>query len=151
MFGNLVIAAILALLVGCSQPKYVQESPTTENKLAQENADCRIKLSISQLCLQWSWQLKPTTKQAGILVFKTYRLNQLDQTPVETELSGTADVVLWMPDMGHGSTPTKTERIDVGTYRVSQVFFIMPGKWEIRFQIKNENKVLESAIVEIII
>jgi hypothetical protein len=41
--------------------------------------------------------------------------------------------------MGHGSRPTKTEKSSEGRYRTSNIFFVMPGEWEIRFQLK-ENK-----------
>ena len=50
--------------------------------------------------------------------------------------------------MGHGSTPTHTDRVDVGTFRTNNVFFVMPGKWEIRFQINDGETVKESAVVE---
>lgn len=53
------------------------------------------------------------------------------------------DVILWMPSMGHGSAPTSIARINdangntlTGTFAVSNMYFIMPGDWEVRFAIK---------------
>jgi hypothetical protein len=51
--------------------------------------------------------------------------------------------------MGHGSTPTTTTRVDVGSYRVSNVFFTMPGEWELRLQAKNGTEVLDEANISI--
>lgn len=146
------LVLVLALASGCAKPKYINEvvSGAGEN-LGQEvqAGRCEIQFSTSSLCLVWSWGLKPTSESEGTLIFKTYRLNNLDQTPVETDLIGLPEVILWMPSMGHGSTPTRVERLDVGTYRVNQVFFIMPGEWDIRFQVKNQQQVLDAAQISL--
>lgn len=86
----------------------------------------------------------------GNLIFKTYRLNLLDQTPIEVDLFATPQVVLWMPSMGHGSTPTQTAWADQGTYRTTNVFFTMPGDWEIRFQVKNGSEVVDETRVRLV-
>ncbi|MGZ3690492.1 MAG: FixH family protein [Pseudobdellovibrio sp.] len=41
-------------------------------------------------------------------------------------------VVLWMPEMGHGSSPVKLELFGLNKYKVTQAYFIMPGTWEVR-------------------
>ena len=43
-------------------------------------------------------------------------------------------VVLWMPDMGHGSAPVVIKTIDNNHYQVSNAYFIMPGQWEVQVQ-----------------
>lgn len=139
-------------LMGCAEPKYVnalnQSQP--EPNPQELKADCLTKFSKSGLCLSWYWEKRPISTESGSLVFKTYRLNLLDQTPVETELAGPPQVVLWMPSMGHGSTPVTTEQIDVGTFRGVNVFFIMPGDWEIRFQVKIGNEIIDETQVNIV-
>jgi hypothetical protein len=42
-------------------------------------------------------------------------------------------VELWMPAHGHGSssTPHATEAEEPGHYRISDVVFEMPGRWEV--------------------
>lgn len=39
---------------------------------------------------------------------------------------------------GHGSAPVKIVKQDVGTYFVSEAYFIMPGRWNVRFFLDNE-------------
>ena len=141
---------ILIFSMGCSQPKYVQDRTGAADYQAiqQTKGDCTIKWK-NGLCMIWYWQQKPTTKQAGILIFKTFLLNQVDETPVQTDLALVPQINLWMPEMGHGSSLTHTERLDVGTYRTTDVYFVMPGKWEIRFEMKDAEKTIEDLIVEI--
>jgi hypothetical protein len=41
------------------------------------------------------------------------------------------------------------DRVDVGTYRASDVFFIMPGEWDLRFQFSEDNQVIDEAVAQI--
>ncbi len=45
-------------------------------------------------------------------------------------------VLLWMPSMGHGSAPVKLDKLGPAQFRVTNVYFIMPGDWEIRLSLK---------------
>ncbi len=143
---------VLFFLLGCTQPKYVQDASggSDHPAIQQSKADCSLKWKTG-LCMTWYWQQKPTMKQPGTMIFKTYRLNQIDETPVQTDLAVVPEINLWMPEMGHGSSLTHTERLDIGTYRTTDVYFVMSGKWEIRFDLKDAEKTVEELIVEITI
>lgn len=52
-------------------------------------------------------------------------------------------VSLWMPSMGHGSAPTQIQTVlnakgdvVIGTYLVTNMYFLMAGDWEIRVTMK---------------
>lgn len=52
-------------------------------------------------------------------------------------------VDLWMymgNHGGHGSAPVVVTEQSPGVYLVSNVYFIMPGRWNIRFFVENEQK-----------
>lgn len=51
---------------------------------------------------------------------------------IDAALIANVQVELWMPDMGHGSSPVAVEQLDAVHFHVSQAYFIMPGTWEIR-------------------
>lgn len=147
MFGRiLIIFSCSFVLFACAEPKYIQKNGTDQTNSQQSQSDCSVKFTVSQLCLSWQWEKRPSAQEAGQLVFKTYRLNSYDRSPIMIDLSEVPQTLLWMPSMGHGSTPTQTERIDVGTYRAKNVFFVMPGEWDLHFQIKNGTTVLDEAI-----
>jgi hypothetical protein len=153
MFGRkLFFGLCLFGIMGCAQPKYLSgtEGTSDETNVKESKPGCAISFSRSRLCLSWAWEKKPTSNEVGSLVFKTFRLNIFDQTPIEVDLEIAPQVILWMPSMGHGSTPTQTSRVDQGTYRASNVFFIMPGEWEIRFQLKNGTEVVDEANIQLV-
>lgn len=66
------------------------------------------------------------------------------QTQQPVEIAEQLKVILWMPDMGHGSSPTRIQKaVDTngnalpGAYRVSNIHFMMGGVWEVRVQLKD--------------
>jgi hypothetical protein len=153
MSGKNFFVSIFTVFIfsACAEPKYVKESGLdNSSQTAQEaKVDCSVSFANSGLCLYWYWEKKPTSSDMGSLIFKTYKLNALDQTPVEVDAVQIPNLILWMPSMGHGSSPTKVNRVDVGTYRASNVFFIMPGEWELKFQIKIGTEITDEVKVNI--
>lgn len=91
------------------------------------------------------WEALPNETSFGNFMFRILGDGKSE------EFEETIAVVLWMPGMGHGSSPVTVERIDSGLYRASKVFFTMKGQWEIRFQIKNGDTIKDQAIVSIVL
>lgn len=58
-------------------------------------------------------------------------------------------VYLWMPHMGHGSSPVKINKIADGEYEISDAYFIMGGKWEIFVQLLKNKDVVDEVILPI--
>jgi len=59
------------------------------------------------------------------------------------EAPGTFKVTPFMPSMGHGSSPTQIERVldeqgrvVTGSYLVKNIYFTMPGDWEVKVKLK---------------
>lgn len=146
------LAALLIFLsaAACAEPRYTDSVPSAaDGQSGAAAADCSIQFRTSQACLTWTWEQRPTEDEPGSLVFKVYRLNVFDQTPVAFDLEGKVGLVLWMPSMGHGSTPARVQRLDTGTYRAANVHFVMPGDWEFRFQVKDGNTLTDEAVVSL--
>lgn len=70
--------------------------------------------------------------------------NGIDHTALLFE--GTLSVELWMPGMNHGSAPTIVQPMDElrGGYQVSQIFFLMPGPWDVRVTLSRADRTSET-------
>ncbi|MGE3975873.1 MAG: hypothetical protein AB7F59_15215 [Bdellovibrionales bacterium] len=134
-------------IVGCADRKYGNPQDSTSGTFGFHNFDCKLQFS-NKICLSWSWEKKPTMEEAGSLWIRTYRQSEIDGFPELVELSSGLQVKLWMPDMGHGSSPVKTEAMSPGSFHSTNVFFSMPGSWQIRFQIKSEGHELDEVIAD---
>lgn len=135
----------------CARPTYINENSENYQYVQETKLDCSSVFVNSGLCLAWYWEHKPSPQQAGSLIFKTFRLNNFDQTPIEIDPDFSSYLVLWMPSMNHGSSPTTIEKLDLGTFRANNVFFVMPGEWELRFQLKDGSTIKDEIKIPITI
>lgn len=154
MFGKVFTLLMILSCVACAKPRWASTENQTPPEASQEDdgkgsADegCRLQFK-SGLCLAWAWENAPANSEFASLIFKTYRLIEGQIQP--EDLSGTAALVLWMPSMGHGSSPTTVTRIEKGLYRAAKVYFVMPGAWDLHFQNKVENKVNDEVVDSLI-
>lgn len=139
-----LFALLLATLpVACANPRYADEAEATRQPARQGGCDARFRTGGQ--CVAIEWEKIPTDEEAGSFLFRLSRdLPDGGREPVDL---APLKVVLWMPSMGHGSSPTTVQRLGPGSYRASSVFFSMPGEWEIRFQLREGQNVVDQAIV----
>jgi len=143
-FGGCAIAITL-FLVACADPKYVARDarPIAGQKVEAE----RTEFPLTKTSIWLTWEKFPTNEDFGSLLLKFGRENLADKSIIPQDIQGEVEVELWMPSMGHGSSPVTVTRMDTGTYRASQVFFTMPGDWEIRIQRLVNGVVVEQAVI----
>jgi len=141
----LAFAALISLSqVACAQPNYQDAKP-----LAQESkpgtAQCPLYFKTEDLCANYDWVSKPTEDATGSFTLKFWKAT--DSSAADPSLA--LKVVIWMPDMGHGSSPVTITKQAVGQYLVDRVFFSMRGDWQIRFQLLNAKAVVEEQIADV--
>lgn len=100
------------------------------------------------LCAQLTWTKPADSDNTGTFQLQFFRGNER----VGPE-AGTVFVKLWMPSMGHGSSPVTTVVLTdngaIGLFEARNVFFVMPGAWDIRVQLKNGTQLLDEATLAI--
>lgn len=145
MIGKLAATAAALFLVSCADPKYA--SPGGGTGPQEKSAGTRAEMPASNVSVWLTWEKLPAGQQFGSFVLKFGRENLGDKSPLPLEIEGDVSVVLWMPSMGHGSSPVKVEKLDTGTYRASKVFFTMPGDWEIRIQRNVNGAMVDQTVI----
>ena len=139
---------ILIGLSGCADPTYLPSSSSFGDQQAKDFGACRLKFENSGTCVDWVWEKPSDGSKLRSILFKTYRLNLADGSPVVVDQASLPRVYLSMPGMGHGTFATM-EALDIGTYRAGRIRLNMGGEWQILFQIKNGDTVVDEAIVNI--
>jgi hypothetical protein len=142
------VFALVTLLsltqVACAQPNYRDAKPLQKDA-KPGSATCPLYFTTEDLCANYDWIAKPTEDETGSFLLKFW--SRADGRPADPQL--TLKVVIWMPDMGHGSSPVTIAKKAVGEYLVDRVFFSMRGDWQIRFQLKNAQAVTEEQIANV--
>lgn len=163
-FGLRIVAFTLMFLLisACAKPNYqniqplnqTQQEPTPDpqspkptDPVQPEPTPCALFFTTEQLCIHYKWTKTQTSEQMGEMEVSFSALTKPD---VKVDPLLKPFLKLWMPEHGHGSRPVVVEKIETGKYRISKVFFSMPGKWQLRFQLLNEkNEIADQVIDEI--
>jgi hypothetical protein len=147
---NLILAFALLSLVACADRKYVSADGGNGGQGAEQKATCT-PFKVSGLCASFAWKKFPQGKEFGEMIVKIWRPNAADGSMIPQDVQGAVAVELFMPDMGHGSSPVQVERQDVGTFSATRVYFTMSGDWVIKVEIKEGNVIRDEADIPITI
>lgn len=146
----LKLMCILSMLfcMACGESPILNHTLEAKNKITGSlfSESEALKFSRSNHSFIISWQEGPEIGTSKFLV-KSWNNSVGTMNGPYQDFPKTLHVFLWMPDMGHGSAPVKLTRLGDGEYQVSDVQFIMGGKWEIKFQLKDGSQVLDEVIV----
>ena len=151
--------ATLALM-GCLQSPLLNHAdaaaPQPHPQVHEETPACPILFSHENLCASITWVKMPTDQEQGEFTLQFWGHAQTANPPTPIDPGYTVFVKLFMPSMGHGSSPVITTPAKdangaelPGVYDVTNVFFIMPGAWEIRIQLKHNNHIIDHAEYQI--
>jgi hypothetical protein len=139
--ASILVVSVALLSVACAKPTYLDAPSSRAGLSAKAGHDCAAKFNTSNVCVSLTWEKQPTETDFGSFVFTLSD----GGTGLLTDIAPTANaplkIVLWMPSMGHGSSPVTVEKIAPGIFRASQVFFNMKADWEIRFQIGSDQAI----------
>ena len=142
-FANLLL--ILSLF-GCGNSPLFNHSNADDLNLQVRDAtdkNCPLFFPNSELCASLTWNMGPNQEESAFTL-KFWKVTEDSNSLVDPAFSVWTQ--LWMPAMGHGSSPVMITRLATGIYAVTKVYFIMPGSWDIRIQLKNGKNVVEQAI-----
>jgi hypothetical protein len=93
------------------------------------------------------WKQGPQTGAESVLEFHIVN----PKTSEAVELQGELQVDLWMPDMGHGSSPVEIEKSTTtpGVYTIKKMYFIMNGAWQVRLHIVQGGQVVDETVANV--
>ena len=141
-----IFVFVFIFLCGCAKPHYVNDLASNNQGI---NGECGLYLSSENLCLTMKWEIFPSESTLGSMTLTFF---DKDNPTQAISPKNNLDIVLWMSSMGHGSSPVTVTKREEGIYLATEIFFIMPGPWEIRYQLKDENnQVVDEVIQNIII
>jgi len=115
-------------------------------------ATCPFVFADQGLCASLEWKTMPADEQKGAFVLRFWDSRSGTEHGPYVNPAYTVGVKLWMPDMGHGSSPVKiAQATDAsgagipGVYNVTDVYFVMGGHWEIWVQLKQDKQVISQS------
>jgi hypothetical protein len=166
--ANFALCAFVGFgLVGCLQSPLLNHADASSpsgspgsvgsqggNQHTQSDCDLAFSKAASHasLCAYVTWIKHPTADDEGEFVLRIWDpAHGTEAGPYVTPAEDVA-VKLFMPEMGHGSSPTKVLAtkdehgvVVPGVFDVQNIFFVMNGKWQVFVQLKKGGQVIDQA------
>lgn len=133
-----VMALLFVLLTVCGV--------SNANPMLSESEVLAFKKTNSSFVISW---VDGPKRGMSKFIMKTWKNDLGTMNGPYQDLPKSLNVFIWMPSMGHGSSPVRLKKINDGEYEVSDVNFIMGGKWEVKFQLKDGSHVFDETVVSL--
>ena len=121
------------IFLGCGKPPLLNKLHTNPEEISGQILLCE-QFPNEKLGFSINWIIKPTLEDLSSFELKLAR--PLSQTQ-------TLKTFIWMPEMGHGSSPIQISQLNATDYGLSDIAFIMPGLWVIHIEILENNQVID--------
>jgi YtkA-like len=145
-----LILSMLLATVSCGESPLFNHKMESNNLIKDivrsESDSLRFKKTDYSFLISW---VEGPQMGGSRFIMKTWKNDSGSMNGPFQDLNKNLHVFLWMPSMGHGSAPVKIKKLGDGEYEVSEVQFIMGGKWEIKFQLKNGAQVFDETVVSL--
>jgi hypothetical protein len=148
-------ATFALLLLGCVDSPLLHHANAQKSDPDQKN-ECPLAFARFDACGAIEWRTMPTNEEKGAFQISFWNSKTGSASGPYVDPGKTVSVKLWMPDMGHGSSPVKiTAALDAngapvpGRYHATEVYFVMGGTWEIWVQLRDGAVVLEEAKIDL--
>lgn len=113
--------------------------------------DCDLNFSDSSVCADVEFKQKPNRKKSS-----DFTLTFLDAASKKPKaIDQQVHVYLWMKMKNgheHGSEEVKIQKVGEGKYLITNVWFLMLGKWQLRAELKDKaGNVVDKASMEVLV
>jgi len=119
-------------------------------------AACPLSFPKAGLCASLSWSSGPSAEAMNSFALKFWSVSSATSSGPFSDPAKSVFVKLWMPSMGHGSSPvTVTHKQDsthtnlTGQFEATNVYFVMPGAWDVHVQLRDGATVSEEAVLAV--
>jgi hypothetical protein len=149
LIGCLLAVLASGLVTACAERKYPslgQPANGIQSLAGQTMNECAIQIVRDRICLSAKWVRPPESPSSeAVLEVKFLRPNKLDQVLMPAELHEyDFEFEPWMVmdpiENSHGAPTVTIEQVDVGSFRISQIYLVMKGEWQLRFKLKPKSE-----------
>lgn len=122
-----ILIFLFALTVSCGKSPLLLKKNHETSIISGLESQRLFKSTNQSLQISWLSPLSSSEEAHALIILK--------KNNIVSDLPNNTKIFLWMPEMGHGSSPIQVSRLGSGLYDLSQIYFIMPGLWQLKIQL----------------
>ena len=133
---------LLLLFVACGKSPFLETPSASDRVIHAQSVKSDLTFETEVLTINTYFRNSLTVgEEISMLIIMT------NEFGVPTSPMSNFKMKLWMPDMGHGSFPVSITNVSAGVFEANEIFFTMPGYWDIHFELHDENnKIVEKVL-----
>ena len=132
-YSKIIFFTFMFVLMSCGKSPLLNKAGKNLNEVTG-GVLLSEQFSKEQLGFSVNWIVSPTLDDLSSFELKLER-------PLKNNQS--LNVYIWMPEMGHGSSPVEMKQLNPVDYVFSELAFIMPGLWVLHVEILENNQVVD--------
>ena len=130
---KITLLCLSLLFLSCGKPPILNKLENNKND-SNEQIFTGEYFPKEKINFRLSWTIKPTLENLSSFSLKLSK-------PLSE--SQTINTYIWMPDMGHGSSPIEISQLNTTDFIMSEIAVVMPGLWIIHIEILDNNQVID--------
>ena len=130
---KIILLSCFLALMSCGKSPLLNKVKNGVNDVAG-NASLSENFPKEKVSFSYKWTTPPSLE-----VLSAFEINL--SSPLKSNQS--LNAYIWMPDMGHGSSPITINQLNSTDYSFTDVAFIMPGLWVLHIEILENNVVID--------
>lgn len=155
----LSVGLLVLPMMGCLESpllNHADAAPKTDLRTTEERTVCPILFEKEKTCASLNWVRMPADGDKGEFTLRFWSQESGTENGPYIDPGHAVFVKLWMSSMGHGSSPVRTTQardsggiVVPGVFDVTDVYFVMPGAWQIIVQLKQDAQVIDQAAYDV--
>lgn len=156
---GLLVSAFAMSFLACNSPLFEHANAGdlgAGDEKSRHTSSCPLSFPQHGLCAELAWDQTPNDQDAAGFRLTFWKADEATESGPYTTPIDTVAVKLWMPAHGHGSAPvTLVQERDAGGQAIpgvftgSNVYFVMPGTWQVKVQLKQGSTLIEEANLDV--
>jgi len=155
---SILIAPVMSLALftaGCLSSPLLHHADADQGSNQVHNlasSGCALSFPNAGLCASMQWTQTPSDDEGGQFILRFWSATQGTENGPFIDPGQAVGIKIWMPSMGHGSSPVRlaagvdaSGAVIPGVFQGTEAYFMMHGEWEIWVQLKQGRQVLEQA------
>jgi hypothetical protein len=134
-FSQCFYLCLVLLLLSCGKSPLLNQKGNNVSGSFGIEAQKVFRSSGIKLNITWLTNINSSEQAEAVLI--------TTKNGVLTDLPAPYSIYLWMPSMNHGSSPITITRLSPGVYKLTDIYFIMDGLWQLRIQLKSTTPIEE--------
>lgn len=132
---------LILILVSCGKSPLLSRAEKVSSNSQSLEVKQYFRTTSQDIFVNWLTNQNTSEEAKAIVILSQNGTNS-------DHLDYSLNAYIWMKSMGHGSSPITITKIAPGIYKLEEIYFSMPGDWQLHLTLNRNNTTVEDIEIE---